>query len=88
MTAITNVQAPIAYGPYVTAFAVTKSDDTVFSPPTRALYIGGAGNVAVIMNGDTAAVTFTAPVAGTILPLSVTKVMSTNTSASAIVGLR
>lgn len=71
--------------PYMGAVAVTPSDATVLRT-TRGLYIGGAGNVAVTMfSGDV--VTFTAPVLGTILPLVVTKVMATNTSATLIVAL-
>lgn len=67
------------------AAAVTKSDSTVL-PTTRGLYIGGAGDVAVLMvNGAT--VTFPGAVAGSVLPLCVTKVMSTNTTATNIVAL-
>lgn len=85
MTAAANVPAPIAPGPYVSAFAVTKSDTTVFAA-TRGLYIGGTGNVAVTMNDGTTA-TFDAVPVG-FVPLSVTQVLLTGTSASNIVGLR
>ena len=88
MPALGNFGAPIPSGPGVSAFAVTKSDSTVFSPPTRFLWVGGAGNVAVVMNQDAAAVTFLAVAAGTRLDISVTKVMSTNTSATNIIGVR
>jgi hypothetical protein len=66
--------------------AVTKSDSTVL-PVTRALWVGGAGDVAVIFTGDTAAVTLAGVAAGTMLPVQVTKVMSTNTTATSIVAL-
>lgn len=68
------------------AVAVTKSDSTVLST-TRALYVGGAGDVAVTMR-DGSVVTFSAVPAGTFLPLRVTKVMSTNTTATLILALR
>lgn len=68
------------------ATAVTKSDATIL-PVTRALYIGGAGDVAVIMAGDTSAVTFSAVPVGTLLPIQVTKVMSTNTTATLVLAL-
>lgn len=68
------------------AAAVTKSDATVL-PSTRGIYVGGAGDVAVIMAGDTAAVTFSAVAAGTFMPIQVTKVMSTNTTATLMVAL-
>jgi hypothetical protein len=67
------------------AAAVTPSDGTVLN--CRAVYVGGAGNVAVTLADDSAAVTFTAVAAGTLLPLYCKKVMSTNTTATAIVAL-
>jgi len=33
--------------PFRTGVAVTTSDSTVYSPPLDALYVGGAGNLAV-----------------------------------------
>lgn len=64
--------------------AVTKSDATIL-PTTRALYIGGAGDVAVVFADGGSAVTLAGALAGTILPVQVTKVMSTNTTATNIV---
>lgn len=69
------------------AIAVTKSDSTVLPDGVRAVWVGGAGDVAVIMSGDTAAVTLAAVPAGTLLPIQVSKVMSTNTTATSIVAL-
>ena len=71
--------------PATKARAVTPSDATELR--FKALYIGGAGNVAIIAKDDTAAVTFTGVTAGSILPVEGTKVMSTNTTATAIVAL-
>jgi hypothetical protein len=68
-----------------TAQAVTTSDTdpNVFAR----LYIGGAGNVKVTTeNGD--AVTFTAVPVGTVLPIRVSLVWATGTTATNIVGLR
>lgn len=70
---------------YDTATAVTKSDSTVLN--FRALYIGGNGNVAIMPAGGGDAVTFTGVVAGSILPVAGSKVMSTNTTATGIVAL-
>lgn len=69
------------------AFAVSKSDTTVYNPPFDALYIGGAGDVAVkTAAGRTE--TFSAAPAGTVIPISVQQVMSTNTTATLILGLK
>lgn len=76
------------WGPASKAVTITKSDVTdLTSSKIRALWVGGAGDVAVIMLNDTAAVTITAVPAGTLLPIAVNKVMSTNTTATSIVGL-
>jgi hypothetical protein len=83
---VTPVGNSVASGPAVRAFAVTKSDSTVFTTPTRWIYIGGTGNVAVMFNGDTVAVTMnTVPVG--MYEWSVIQVLSTGTTATNIVGL-
>ena len=67
------------------AAAVTLSDSAILEN-TRALYIGGAGNLKVTMveGGD---VTFSGLNAGTILPIQVTKAYSTGSTATNIVAL-
>ena len=73
------------------AVAITKSDTTQYIDATGGildrLYIGGVGDVAVTTERGTV-VTFSAVPVGTILPIRCTKVMSTNTSATLITGLR
>lgn len=66
---------------------ITKSDVTVLEPPARAIYVGGTGDVAVRMSGDQTTPIFVGVPAGTVLPISVDKVLSTGTSATSIVGL-
>lgn len=73
-------------GPASSAFAITKSDATVFAQPTRGLWVGGTGDVAVRMLDQTT-VTFVGVPAGVYLPVRVDKVLSTGTSATNIVGL-
>lgn len=73
-------------GPAIGGFTVTPSDATVFSQPTRSLWVGGAGNVAVRMLDGTTPI-FTAVAAGALLPIRVDKVLSTGTTATLIVGL-
>ncbi len=70
---------------YTGAAAVTPSDSTEVQ--FSALYIGGAGAVAVeTAGGDT--VTFAAVPVGTVLEVAVVKVLSTGTAATNIVGLK
>lgn len=85
--AITSVSVPIPNGPAVRGVAIVPSDTTVFSPPLRAIWVGGAGAVAVLLNGDSAAVTLSAVPVGTMLQVSAIKVMATNTTATLMTGL-
>lgn len=85
--ALTPVSNQIAAGPMGRGFAVTPSDTTVLTQPTRGVWVGVGGNVAVLMNGDTVPVTLLGVPAGTMLNISVVKVMATGTTASSIIGL-
>jgi hypothetical protein len=83
-----NVTAPSTptQSAYVGGEAVTKSDTVQLTKVARALYVGGAGNVAVVTaEGDT--ITIVGVTAGTLLPLMITQVMSTNTTATNMTAL-
>lgn len=72
------------------AVAVSPSDSTDLTTNSRALYVGGAGNLVVVMASESNAatiVTFPSVPAGTVLPIRVRRVMSTNTTASNIVAM-
>ena len=72
--------------PAVHAEAVTPSDADELTTVSRALFVGGAGNVAVVMlAGD--AVTFAGVTAGSFLPIRVKQVKSTDTTATLILNL-
>lgn len=64
---------------------VTPADGTVLDPPTRALYIGGTGNINVRMVDGMDLLLSNVPVG--ILPLRVDKVYATNTTATLIAAL-
>jgi hypothetical protein len=76
------VQAPAS-----SAFAITPHDTEELSAVTRGLYVGGAGNVVVQLASDSATVTFTGVVAGSILPIRARLVASTSTTATNLLGL-
>jgi hypothetical protein len=65
-------------------FAITPSDTAAIYADK--LYVGGAGNVTCLDRDGTSAV-YTAVPAGGYIYTQVTKVMSTGTTATAIVGL-
>jgi hypothetical protein len=80
----------IAGGPFTGAYAITPSDVTQLTQ-TRALYVGGAGDIVVEMlnpQSVAATVTFKAVAAGTVLQICVERVLSTGTTATLILGLR
>lgn len=66
------------------AVAITPSDVTVI-PTTRSIYVGGTGNINVVMaDGQTA---LFSNVAVGIFPIQVQQVLSTSTTASLLVAL-
>jgi hypothetical protein len=74
-------------GPATVAVAVTPNDSTAVD--FAGLYVGGAGNITLTTlnaSGVAADVLFTGVPAGTILPVHCTKVKSTGTTATSIVG--
>lgn len=72
--------------PPINAKLVSPSDTDELATISRALYVGGAGNIALVMaSGD--AVTFTGVLAGSFLPIRVKKIKSTLTTATYILNL-
>jgi hypothetical protein len=78
--------APSLASPATNGVAVTASDSTDLAQTSRAIYVGGAGNVAAVMLGGTV-LTFVAVPAGTILPIRATRINSTNTTATSMLSL-
>ena len=79
---------PVTSLPGNSAKAVTPSDTAAFPPSL--IYVGGAGNVAVMPAdqmgaASPTAVTFTAPPVGSTIPVLCCQVMSTNTTATLLV---
>jgi hypothetical protein len=76
------------------AWLVSPSDTTVFPPLqtgnniqiTKAVYVGGTGNLNVVMQGGQT-ILFTNVQGGTVLPISVSQVKNTSTTATTILGL-
>ena len=69
------------------AFSITPHATDELSHTTRAIYIGGAGDVELVLKGDSTAVVFSAVPAGTLLPVRAKRVVSTNTTATGIIGV-
>lgn len=71
--------------PASSAIAVTPHDTNELNTVCRALYVGGAGNVSVVMSGTV--VTFVGVGAGSILPIRTSLVRATLTTATSIIAL-
>jgi hypothetical protein len=67
--------------------AVTPSDSVNLPFITRGIYVGGAGNVSVILPNSTTVVTFIGVLAGSILPIQTSRVNAALTTATNIVAL-
>lgn len=65
---------------------VTPHDSTNLAHLTRALYVGGTGNLVAVMD-DGSTCLFSAIPVGTILPIQCKRVNSTSTTATLIVAL-
>lgn len=66
---------------------ITPNDSADLAAETRAIYVGSAGDVAmVLVSGD--ALTFAGVPAGSLLPVRAIRVKSTGTTAGLLLGLR
>jgi hypothetical protein len=73
--------------PLIAGITVVPSDSTVLTD-VRAIYVGGAGDLAVKMIADGSTVTFKGVPAGSILPVQVNTIMATGTTATSILAFR
>jgi hypothetical protein len=67
------------------AFAITPSDAS--TQRAQAVYVGGAGNVA-IKTEDGTTLTFVGAQAGTILPVKTLQILATGTTATNLAGFK
>ena len=72
--------------PAFDAVTITPSDTGSLAGPPRALYVGVGGDVRVRTRAGTDLTFFNVP-AGSILPIEVTRIWNTGTTASQMVGL-
>ncbi len=73
--------------PASNAAAVTPSDTVDLADVTRGVYVGVAGDVKVNMATSGTSIVFTAVAAGSILPIRVTRILATGTTATNIVAV-
>jgi|DEB0MinimDraft_10_1074344.scaffolds.fasta_scaffold02223_8 hypothetical protein len=73
-------------GPATGIASVTPHDTNDLAQASRAIYVGGAGDVAVEMV-DGSSATLVGVTAGFLLPIRVNKVLATGTTATNIVSL-
>ena len=79
-------QQSLTSDPASNAVLVSPNDSTDLTYVTRAVYVGTTGNMKVTMQ-DSGTVLFTGIAAGTTLPIRVTRIWSTTTTASTILAL-
>ncbi len=73
--------------PLTGGFAVTPSDSVDMTRTSRCLWVGGGGNIAIVLAGSGEVVTLTNVPSGSMLPIRATRVNLTNTTATSIVAL-
>ncbi len=67
--------------------AITPSDSTDLTQVSRGIYVGGAGNLVVTPAAGGSNVTFMSVPAGTVLPIRVSRVLSTSTTATSLINI-
>lgn len=77
---------PALESPCEGLLTVTPDDGADLAQVSRALYIGGAGDVAVTLK-DGSTGTFSSAPAGMILPIRATRVLATGTTATNIIAM-
>lgn len=75
-----GLEAPAGHG-----FVIAPHDSNELAELTRALYVGGAGRVSVVLQSG-AAIDFESVPAGAVLPIRV-RMVKTTTTATALLGL-
>lgn len=78
-----NAAAPVPQGPGYGGFAITPSDSTVFTNPTRQIWVGGTGTLSVLMQGGGTVLIEAIPT-GTMLYICATKVLAASTATKII----
>ena len=68
------------------ALAIQPDDVADLPQVTRALYVGGDGDVAVVMRGGERVI-FAGVAGGTLLPIRVSRVLAGGTTATGVLGL-
>lgn len=82
-----NAYHPLPDPAYANAAAAAGGDDNNdLAAVSRAIYVGGAGDVTVVMQGG-GTITFKAVPVGTLLRVRATRIKSTLTTASNLVAL-
>lgn len=74
--------------PGIKAFAITPHATNPLPFATRGLYVGGAGNVAGYLVGDSStSVTFVNLLAGVVYPFRFARILASGTTATDLVGI-
>lgn len=76
-----GLESPAGHG-----FAITPSDTIDLPEITRALYVGGAGAISLVLASG-ASLTLSGAASGSILPLRVRQVRASATTATGLIGL-
>lgn len=74
------------WSPAIHAFSITPNNNTDVAYLTRSIYVGVGGSIAVVMAGGEE-VTFVGVQSGSVLPVRVSRVKSTGTNATNMIGL-
>lgn len=80
-----SIHYPELTAPYAGAAAITPNNSAILTQPTKAIYVGGAGNVALQTIAGDRVVLMAVPV-GTVIPVRAQRVYATAVNATAASG--
>jgi hypothetical protein len=79
--------APVYQTPAGNAVAVTPNANDPLTNWSRGIYVGGAGNINVVMALNSATVVYASVAGGSLLPIRVSRVIQSGTTATGIVAV-
>jgi hypothetical protein len=86
LTANSHAQIKVKKDNYRGAVVITPNDNANLTDPVSAIYVGGSGNIRLVtLAGDQVVVSST-PIG--ILEIGATKIFSTSTTATGLIGLK
>lgn len=85
-TDLNSTDQPGLVGPCEFGAAITPNDSTDLTVTSRAIYVGGGGDIALITKGGST-ITLAGAAAGSVIPIRAVRIKATGTTATSLVAI-